>query len=207
MDKSIKNRGLSVVLLIVILAVLGLGGYAMWKNKTITPPSALPKGEGTLTSPLGGRSEGVDDWKTYTDEQYGLVLEYPGNYIFGKRGSKVDFVSGKGNLVTLLGPILGRPGITDIDLAMQVINWFGKNDNPEFTVFAKNNMSPAPELDYLRTDLSRKFNAIRKEPSGGLSSGKYKGYVFQKNNNVYIVYSVETDTVLPKMISTFKFTK
>ncbi len=212
----LKKQGFSPLALIIILAVLGVGGYTLWQKQTVTPPSTLPeasptgsfwRGEGTPTSPLGGGQEGVGSWKIYTDEQSGFTLEYPSNYLFGKRGSKIDFVSSNGNPVTLLGPILGRPGVKDVDLAVHVINWFGKTDNPEFTIFAKNNMSLAPELDYLKTDLSRKFNAMRKESSGGLSSGKYKGYIFQKNNNVYIIFSIETDTVLPKIISTFKFTK
>ena len=77
----LKKQGFSAVLLIVILAVLGLGGYAVWKNKTITPPSALPEGEGTPTSPLGGGLEGVEDWKTYRNDEYGFSFDYPKEYV------------------------------------------------------------------------------------------------------------------------------
>ncbi len=81
-----KHQGFSAIALIIIIAVLGIGGYFVWKNQTVTPPSALPKGEGTSTSPLGGGlpageagSEGVDtaNWKTYRNEKYGFEFKYP----------------------------------------------------------------------------------------------------------------------------------
>ena len=72
-----KNKqGFSAVVLVIILAVLVGGGYVVWKNKT-TPPSALPDGGGNYTFPLGGGLEGVENWKTYRNEEYGFEFKYP----------------------------------------------------------------------------------------------------------------------------------
>ncbi|MFH1170193.1 MAG: hypothetical protein V1704_01395 [Candidatus Vogelbacteria bacterium] len=72
-----KNKGFSAVALVILLAVLIGGGYVMWQKQTITPPSALPEGEGTPTSPLGGGLEGVKNWKTYRNDEYGFEFKYP----------------------------------------------------------------------------------------------------------------------------------
>ena len=60
-----KNKGFSAVALIIILAVLIGGGYAVWKKPVATPPSALPEGEG------------IENWKTYRNEEYGFEFKYP----------------------------------------------------------------------------------------------------------------------------------
>jgi len=43
-----KNRGFSAIVLIVILAVLALGGYWLWQKKAIAP--TLPPTNGSPTS-------------------------------------------------------------------------------------------------------------------------------------------------------------
>lgn len=65
-----KNKGFSSIALIVIAVLVLGGGYWVWQNQTVTPPPALPEGEGTLTSPLGGGLEGVENWKTYRNEEF-----------------------------------------------------------------------------------------------------------------------------------------
>lgn len=189
-----KNiKGFSAIS-VIILAVLIGGGYAVWQNKTITPPPTLPKGEG------------IESWKTYKDERYGFEVKYPGNYAFRKIGSMVTFSDVSNVPITLTGPLLGSANFNDLVLATHVLNIFGKTGNSDPTIFAKNNMSPSPELDYLNPDLALKFKANRTESVPSLPNGNYEGYVFQKNNEIYILYSLDTNTILSKMISTFKFT-
>ncbi|MFH1170109.1 MAG: hypothetical protein V1704_00915 [Candidatus Vogelbacteria bacterium] len=60
-----NNKGFSVIAIVVILAVLVVGGYAVWQKQTTTSPSALPEGEGT------------EDWKTYRNDEYGFEFKYP----------------------------------------------------------------------------------------------------------------------------------
>ncbi len=73
-----KNKqGFAPAAIVIVLAVLVIGGYFVWKNQTVTPPSALPEGEGTPASPLGGGLEGVEGWKTYRNDEYGFEFKYP----------------------------------------------------------------------------------------------------------------------------------
>ncbi len=65
-----KNKGFSAVAIIIILAVLAVGGYAVWNNQNLTPPPALPEGEG------------VESWKTYRNDEYGFEFKYPAEYVF-----------------------------------------------------------------------------------------------------------------------------
>ena len=55
-----KKQGFSAVAIIIILAVLAVGGYAVWKKQSSSTPSV-----------------DTADWKTYTDPSTRVSLKYP----------------------------------------------------------------------------------------------------------------------------------
>ena len=99
----LQNKGFSRLALIIIAVLILGGGYWVWQNQTVTPPSALPEGEGTLTSPLGGGLEGVENWKTYTDSELGLSFKYPATWRDPERriqSTRININFGNGFSVT-----------------------------------------------------------------------------------------------------------
>jgi len=189
-----KNKGFVAVGIIIAILIIAGAGFYYWNQKSIGPES--------VSGPV---SDTTAVWKTYSDETVGFKLNYPSSYIFRKIGSMVTFSSANNISITLVGPSQGNTNVTDLSLSFSVLNIFGKEGNPERTVFVKDNMSPAPELDYLNPDLAFKFKANRAISVNSLASGSYKGYVFQKNERIYLLYSLDTNTVLSEMVKTFIF--
>lgn len=95
-----KHQGFSALVIIILLAILAGGGYWVWKNQTITPPSALPEVEGTFTSPLGGGSEGVEGWKTYRNDEYGFEFKYPSSYSVKTENNNKNIIVFASNFLT-----------------------------------------------------------------------------------------------------------
>ena len=96
------------------------------------------------------------------------------------------------------------------DLSSAVLNHFGTTINPDRETFARNNLSPAPELAYLNTDASRKFKAnyssgnFMDSIGGNPNGGESFGYVFQKNGKIYAIYSLAPNLVLTEMVERIK---
>jgi len=206
---SNTKRGFGGVgIIIIILLAFGLGAYLLTRNSLNPGYNIKPSTTDNSFKTLPTTTNDISNWKTYKDEKNGLEVKYPANYVFiGGSSSMVTFMDASDVPVTLVGPILGGEYFDDLNLvlATHVLNIFGKTGNPDRIVFVKNNMSLSPELDYLNPDLALKFRANRVESVRSLHSGSYKGYVFQRNAKIYIIYSLEIDIVLAKMAKTFKF--
>ena len=63
----LKNKGFSTIVLVIILAVLVGGGYAVWQKQLGSEAS---------------KSGITADWKTYRNDEYGFEFKYPINLTF-----------------------------------------------------------------------------------------------------------------------------
>ena len=64
-----KNKqGFSAIAFLIILAVLVIGGYAIWKKQPPTPAPSTPSVDTT-------------NWKTYRNEEYGFEFKYPNDWV------------------------------------------------------------------------------------------------------------------------------
>lgn len=69
-----NKHGFSAVVIIIILAVIAVGGYAVWKNQT-APPAPNSPPDTNITLPISNLD--TSDWKTYRNDEYGFEMKYP----------------------------------------------------------------------------------------------------------------------------------
>ncbi len=101
-----KNKqGFSGLASIIIIAVLAIGGYFVYKNQVVAP---VDDSLSTPASPAGGPSVDTTDWKTLTNQSTGVSLKYPPTVKLD--GPKPYIVLGFANSPTLISSRLGTAG-------------------------------------------------------------------------------------------------
>lgn len=103
-----SNEGfINIVIAVIIVVVIGVVGYFALSKKSETPSINSDNQNQTSTSP-----NGTSNWKTYSDEKFGIEIKYPPNRetFFGGISSTTSI----GILVSATGS--GGSGRSDIDI-------------------------------------------------------------------------------------------
>ncbi|MDO8570373.1 MAG: PsbP-related protein [Candidatus Daviesbacteria bacterium] len=81
-----KQKGLAPLLVIVLVAVIAVGGYLLYQKQT-KPVSQL------VVQPTPISAEESTDWKTYTNEKYNYQFDYPTNWYIQTLGDSEVYLS------------------------------------------------------------------------------------------------------------------
>ena len=72
-----QNRGIStpVGILIILIAILGIGGILVWQLPQLPKEEVVPLEDETVD--LSSKALATEDWETYRNEEYGYEIKYP----------------------------------------------------------------------------------------------------------------------------------
>ena len=101
MNKNLQNqRGFAhIVLILIIAAVLIGGGYYLYtkqnRSVTVSPtPTASGKVSATPSPSMSATPNSTAGWKTYTNTELGISIEYPANWPVVESNPKETLIKG-----------------------------------------------------------------------------------------------------------------
>lgn len=84
-----NNKGIApLVVIVIVIAVLAIGGYFVLKTKVAVAPTQSP----TISSTTAPNE--ASGWKTYTNTKYGFELKFPSNWSGYKVGAERKLTDG-----------------------------------------------------------------------------------------------------------------
>jgi hypothetical protein len=125
MKQSQSQQGIGAIIVIVLLAVLGVTGYLGWQvwqknnEETKRAASATKKTNKPEVIAYKRTTTVPSDWKTYTNEKYGLSLAYPPTWKIDARESRPGDSGVFGEATELLNISYISPDVATFVSAMQ----------------------------------------------------------------------------------------
>ncbi len=208
-----KQSGLAPILIVVLVAILGVGGYFWFSysnnqtkpaqnvQTTKTPaPATKPESTSSAASPAPNGAGETANWKTYTSKNNGYTVKYPASWeTYGYSRTPNDDAD-------IVGERFFRP--------------IGQKDDG-FAITIRTTLSK--ETNYVQTenfikgffDDGRKISSIQVDGVNGTKvEGQTKGQkqiiaIFTNNKTVVEIQSGFLDGVeiFDQILTTFKFTQ
>lgn len=224
-----KQTGLAPILIVLIIAVIGLGGFLLYSSMQKAPPK---KGDYATITPYKSPAASQDDWKTFTNTTYSYNIKYPLEVTVQSGSQQTE--AEKASAIEIVTN-LGKPAYQIATI--QIVKPEIERDPKVFL-----GQSPIPKMsDLTLKDFTEKLWTINKDsieqyPGKTVSSldetniNGYKGYAFtvaveydhpsgggetlgeerfsyiEKDGEIYIFRAPTNNKILNEVISTFKFT-
>lgn len=86
-----KQKGVAPILIVLLIAVLGIGGYFVYQNySTKTTPTPTPY---STPQPSSSSTDETANWKTYENSKYGFSIKYPPELTYEEKRNTVVFAN------------------------------------------------------------------------------------------------------------------
>lgn len=203
-----SQKGLAPILIVVLIAVLAVGGYLLYNQQTKLTSAPQPTTQSTPAPSVNPTesAEPVDisNWKTYTNSKYGYSVKYPNNAVY----SESDY-PGKDDKGGIVANIAWRYSING-DYIVQIYA-YGETVNPGLGIL----FSMAPRQTILVAN--QKVDKIVSVDGEGNEGWVWIGPLKNNGNNFLFSYTALAEdptkpvqkfdkTTFNQILSTFRFT-
>lgn len=195
-----SQKGFAVIPLVIILAVLAVGGYWVWQRRDKT-------------------TEFTTSWKTYRNEQFGFEVKYPKEWDFEAQSTDgtynfLDIHLDNSKIQS------DSPSCPQDFIGLEIQVGHPKNSNLSFESFVKSRVSekigglePSGKIETLTRKIAGK-TVFKVENSGWDSGCAKEGYFIGQSDDrysyVFTGYNMSDSLAretIDQILSTFKFLK